>query len=161
MKQWKLPKWAKWVLGVLAGLGILRLLRNLLIYGLVLLVAMSGQSMTGDWSYELPNDYAIWRINSRRIVVGIEKGSSLDAVLDRYICAFCYNGDYIGLQCVDVPEDLKEEIDTSNPDYYLIDMGSRTVGGPMTLEAYQKAVQAIADMTDWISTVPAPAGAEF
>ncbi len=165
VKGKKLPQWAKWSLVAVAGVGLLNLIRKvlpyILSYAVVFLFAVSGKSMTGDWFYDLPNDYAIWRVNSREILVGVESEHSLEHTLERYVSSFCYNGQWIGLQCVDVPEDLQEEINFSQPDYYLINMYTHEITGPMTLEAYREATVNFADMTDWIATVPAPDGAKY
>lgn len=116
---------------------------------------------TSDWSYALPNGYEIWRVNSRSIHCLKVKGSGGTAVLDQYVSAFSYGQQYVGLQCVAVPEDLNETIDTSDPTYYLLDTSTGSVTGPYTQEEYAAETGELESMCDWIPTRPAPEGANY
>lgn len=77
----------------------------------------------GDWSYKLPNNYEIWRINSREIVCGKKDGeNSLSNVInENYVLEFKYNERYVCLKCVETTQNLYAEIDKSNPNFYIID----------------------------------------
>ncbi len=109
----------------------------------------------GDWEYPLPNGYAIWRVNTRCIHCNKQNPSGgRTPVLDLYVAAFCHDDRYVGLQCVDVPEDVQTEIDTANPDYYLLDTLTGQLSGPMDAEDFPLSLT-------WLTTKPAPEGAEF
>ncbi len=122
------------------------------------------QVNNSDWSYILPNDYEIWHINSREIVCGKKNGEqSLSSTVTNYISEFCYNTQYVCLQCVVVPEDLSQPIDKSNPYFYIIDTLNDETYGPFTELEYSEYIgeKSIADLTSWIKTAPRPEGAVF
>lgn len=121
-----------------------------------------------DWIYDkLPNGYEIWHVNSESIVLMKRTGESTDSKMGRYIMKFCYNDSYIGIQRLTFSEDTPygqpsvKDMDTSNPDYYLVDTVNDVVMGPYTAEAYEKQVKdlGIEGLGDWIATVPRPEGA--
>ena len=118
-----------------------------------------------DWQYNLPNAYCIQYINSRDILLKDTdaRSSSSSIVIDRYVTAFCYNDRFVGLQCVDVPQDAAEEIDRTHPDFYLVDTQDDAVYGPFTEEVYRQTLEALkaSEMCEWIATVPAPENAVF
>lgn len=119
----------------------------------------------GDWSYKLPNNYEIWRINSREIVCGKKDGeSSLSNVInENYVLEFKYNERYVCLKCVEATQDLSAQIDKSSPNFYIIDTMKDTIYGAYTNTDFKDK---IIDMelifnTDWIKTTPIPKGANF
>lgn len=125
-----------------------------------------GPGGMGDWTYDrLPNGYEIWRLNSRDIQLVKDGGST--RILDRYILEFCYNDSYIGIKHISSDEMLSQgqagiaNMDTSNPEYYLIDTQIDAVFGPYTADDYQNqiAILQIQDLCGWIPTVPTPDGA--
>ena len=119
----------------------------------------SNPGLHGDWSYKLPNNYEIWRINSRSIVFGEKKDTnSINILIDRYVSAFRYNDKIIALQCVDVPESLTEPIDISNPDYYIIDIANGEIYGEFSVDEYENKLSEFEtnELTDWIYSVPTP-----
>ncbi len=114
-----------------------------------------------DWRYELPNDYEIWRINSRSIRCIRAEGNQGSHVLDGYVSAFCYDERNVGLQCVSVSEDLQEEIDTSAPDYYLLDTQTGELSGPWSLAEWEGNAAGLAELCPWKATNPAPKGTKY
>lgn len=123
----------------------------------------------GDWNYNLPNGYAIWRINSQDIaLVKLENEYSGTCVIDRYILEFCYNDTYIGIKRLMVDDSIPyqdvdiETMDHSNPSYYLVNTLEDKVMGPYTAEEYDDQIKAmgVETMCDWIKTVPKPDGAK-
>lgn len=119
----------------------------------------------GDWSYKLPNNYEIWRLNSREIICGKSDGNnSLSNIIsENYILEFKYNERYICLKCIKATVDLSTEIDKSNPNFYIIDTLENTVYGAYTSTDCENKIK---DMnlifnTEWIKTTPVPDGAEF
>lgn len=122
-----------------------------------------------DWVYDkLPNGYEIWRFNSQDIALIKRDGDSTNGVINRYILEFCYNDSYIGMKRLMIDEsipyqDLRiEEMDQSDPVYYLVDAVNDVIMGPYTAEEYEDQIEAlgIGTMCDWIKTVPMPEGAK-
>ena len=123
-----------------------------------------------DWTYDkLPNGYEIVHVNSEDIELDKADGDSLDIKIDRYILEFCYNDSYIGIKRLMIDENLRyidvhiEDMDASNPSYYLVDTINDVVMGPYTAEEYENQIEAlkIDTMCDWIKTVPMPEGAHY
>jgi hypothetical protein len=123
-----------------------------------------------DWTYDkLPNGYEIVHVNSEDIELDKADGDSLDIKIDRYILEFCYNDSYIGIKRLMIDDNLPyqeahiEDIDASNPSYYLVDTVNDVVMGPYTAEEYENQIEAlkIDTMCDWIKTVPMPEGAHY
>lgn len=142
------------------------LLKSLLcIFCILALIFFSGCGL-GDWGYDMQNGYSIWRVNSRSIVCGKNSGpNSIDRVVDDYVARFYYNSRYIFLYCVDVPEDVQEDVDSSdpNPDFYIIDVTTDEVTGPLTYEEFDDLLVYILgenEALSWINTTPRPEGAE-
>lgn len=126
-----------------------------------------GPGGMGDWAYDqLPNGYEIWRLNSSNIQLVKDGGSTI--ILDGYILEFCDNDSYIGIKYISTDEMISqgqagvENMDTSNPEYYLIGSQNDAVFGPFTADDYQNQLEIhqIHDMCDWIPTVPTPKGAK-
>lgn len=122
-----------------------------------------------DWEYDnLPNGYEIWHVNSQDIVLMKRDGNSTDRVINRYILEFCYNDSYIGIKQLPIDESIPyqdvhiEEMDQSNPVYYIVDAENDVIMGSYTAEEYEGQMEAleIGTMCDWIKTVPKPEGAK-
>ncbi len=72
-----------------------RLAAALLIGLFVAALAGCGPGLS-DWSYDLPNDYAIWRCNSRTINLGKKTSDcSMEERVGSYISMFCYDDRYV------------------------------------------------------------------
>lgn len=132
----------------------------------ILLTACSitNEVKNNDWSYELPNNYVIWHINSREIVCGKKNSpTSISSVVNEYVSEFCYNEKLIGLKCAEVPENINDEIDMSKPIYYVIDLENDILYGGFNEEEYLTKVQEYeySDLTGWITTKPRPSEAVF
>lgn len=127
--------------------------------------AISSGINNGDWSYKLPNNYEIWRINSREIVCGKKDGeNSLSNVInENYVLEFKYNERYVCLKCVEATQNLSAEIDKSNPNFYIIDTMKDTIYGAYTNTDFQDKIKDMGLIfnTDWIKTTPIPEGANF
>lgn len=119
----------------------------------------------GDWSYQLPNNYEIWHINSREIICGKKSGEhSLSNIIEEnYISEFKYDNCYVCIKCVTSSKDLSTEIDTSNPKFYIIDTEEDSVYGSYANVDYEKKAIDLGVSSDlkWIKTVPIPDGAIF
>lgn len=147
--------------------------------GAVLLCVLIGWALTrcgafgpgaGDWSYALPNGYAIWRINSQSIVCGKEeKAEGGGAVLSEqvggdYIVQFCVAESFVCLQSVDPPQrELVESIDTSHPDYYILNTQTGESFGPLTEAEFRQKTEALGlgELSVWTATKPTPQGVQW
>ena len=124
-------------------------------------VDFDNQLSNNDWSYELPNDYVIWHINSREIVCGKRNTeNSITNIVEDYIIKFCYNDQYVCLQCVNITNDTLEDIDESNPHFYIIDTLNEDVNGPLLENEFEDMSSIlIDDLSTWLATKPRPDGA--
>lgn len=115
-----------------------------------------------DWSYELPNNYVIWHINSKKIVCGkTETENSITNIIEDYIIKFWHNDQYVCLQCVNATNDPLEDIDESNAHYYIIDTLNEEVQGPFSKTEFEdkSSVLIAEDISTWSATKPRPEGA--
>lgn len=130
---------------------------------ILLLTACFGPGLN-DWQYELPNDYEIWHVNSHSIVCGKkDTDNSLSKAVDAYIAEFCYNNQFVGLKCIDVPENWDGRIDGMEQEYYLIDTKIDGIYGPFSEKEYFEEVESndVSDLSEWIKTKPSPSGCKF
>lgn len=135
-----------------------------LLMGACSIFDFNSKTSNNDWSYALPNDYVIWHINSRRIVCGKRSTEqSIANVGGNYVVKFCYNNQFICLQCVDVPDNLSESIDESNPQFYIINTVNDEIFGPLSKGEYLEKTSDMNfdNLSSWISTKPRPEGAQF
>ncbi len=68
-----------------------------------------------DWSYELPNDYAVWHVNADKINIVYTGNGSADEILS-FVNEFAYDDRYVF---------AKSEKDTSNEICYILDTTER------------------------------------
>ena len=124
-----------------------------------------------DWEYYLPNDYIIFRVNSRNIklaeqtiykekqtIYGKKEYHDIDTVVDNYISEFCYNEQFIAVKQMN-PETMNfEDFETNNFEsavFYLVDTSNDDVFGPYQTEAeFNKIIDGkeITNLCQWIST---------
>lgn len=144
---------------------------------ILIIIFLWGQSLTAcnwfsinnevhnnDWSYKLPNKYEINHINSREIICGKrETEHSSSIIIDRYVTEFCFSNQFVSLKCVDVPQDLSEEINRSDPDYYIIDTVNNATYGPFDERRYSEEIEElnVTGLSAWVKTYPRPEGAVF
>lgn len=140
----------------------------MLVLLLILPLMLAGCPGLSDWAYDkLPGKYAIWRINSQDIQLVKEDASSGEPIVGRYIIAFCYDDRYIGVQRVPLEQEYDEvvdieTIDTSNPEFYLVDTETDSIYGPWTYTEYSNGIInfGVTGMCEWIYTSLTPKGAE-
>lgn len=117
-----------------------------------------------DWSYPLPNGYAIVHVNSQQIIFGRQRTEySTDVDVDSFVYAFCYGERWVGLQRLEARPADGASPSPDAVEYYLADTQEETLAGPMTQQEYAQVLRArqIDDLCAWIKTVPAPDGAEY
>ena len=119
--------------------------------------------MNNDWSYSLPNNYAIWHINVRSIVLMCIEQERTTTIIGGYISEFAYNENYVVLKQVDSSFDLTQPLDISNPKYYIINTIEQITEGPFSEDQYCDNIQQIdnKNLSVWIKTYPRPQGAIF
>lgn len=121
----------------------------------------------GDWTFDLPGEYTVVRVNNLCIKVIKDRTT----VIEGYIEAFCFGKTHVGVKRItfDFESGRHEDIDhvpTAYPDtereYYLLDTASGTVYGPYTAEEFTARCEelTVTDLCDWISTDGWPDGAK-
>lgn len=148
-------------------------MKRLLIFKFLVIVCIcgllsgnEGHIGNGDWSYVLSNEYEIWHISSKNIILGKKSGeSSLTEVVSEYIVEFCYNNDYVCVKRVDV-SDIREDLEVLRkkvPEYYIVDMTNDIKYGPFTETEYfeQCCKLETGRFDEWIKTYPAPDGVVY
>ena len=85
----------------------------------------------GDWSFPLENGYEVWRLNSREIVVcwreDPEKPSA-STVIESYVAEIAVTDGWLSAKRLDSPQGTAAQ-------YYLLDMGEKSLFGPYETEA--------------------------
>lgn len=119
----------------------------------------------GDWAYDLPNGYQVFRVNSKQIkltgpdhcVTGQDgKTWITEDYIGSFVSAFCYDERYVGVQQINAslnaPLSLPDRL-ISEPWFYLLDTSTGAVIGPMASpEEFQAECEArqITDLCPWI-----------
>ena len=123
----------------------------------------------GDWTYELCENYCIFRVNSSTIVLTVKEDDGRHSiVVNEYLTRFCYNDRFIAVRRLAVPEYAMFEdimkMDFEQAVYYLIDAQCDEILGPFAdKEAFDVACaeKQTGDLGAWIDTYPAPKDARF
>ncbi len=118
----------------------------------------------GDWAYDLPNGYQVFRVNSKQIkltgpdhcVTGQDgKTWITEDYIGSFVSAFCYDERYVGVQQINAslnaPLSLPDRL-ISEPWFYLLDTSTGAVIGPMASpEEFQAECEArqITDLCPW------------
>lgn len=122
-------------------------------------VFLCGCPIVTEWDYALGNDYLISYWNSNKIIcVKQTDENSYSRIVDDYVAKFCYNSEFVCLECIKAPEDISEELDFSNPEFYIANMKTDQVFGPYTDSQYEMQLTQlhIINLCDWIDTTPMP-----
>lgn len=122
------------------------------------------QIHNGDWAYDLPNDYTIWHINSKEIVLGhYNTANSISTVIEDTILRFCYNDCFVCIQINNRDGATRSQNSSDMACYYIINTNDGAVHGPFTWSEYEESlvVYEVNNLTDWISTKPAPEGSTY
>lgn len=107
---------------------------------------------TGDWKYELKNNYQIWRVNSKEIIIGKEEDGALTPCINENVVKFKYNDNFV---VVGVNNDFNE----NNLKYYIINLDTDEIIGPLNEKDLSSQTTNIT--MDWIKTKPAPKDAKY
>jgi len=130
---------------------------------LSLATILSSCAGMADGEYDLPGEYSIWYINSRSVVLckDMKENGKVwggEHLVEEYVSEIAYNDDYIFAKQVDVPEDINQKIDTSNPYYYVLVVETGKVFGPFSKKEFKAQVEEfnIKEIPKWISTMGLP-----
>ncbi len=98
----------------------------LLLVSTILLLVLTACSGTGDWIYELPNGYELWRINSNEILIKYAQSEVDGEGIPSFVKEFSYDERYVFTRNVDdiSSNDIFDEI------YYVLDTQEKKVHGP-------------------------------
>lgn len=107
---------------------------------------------TGDWKYELKNNYQIWRVNSKEIIIGKEEDGVLTPSINENIVKFKYNDNFV---VIGVNNDFNED----NLKYYIINLDTDEIIGPLNEKDLTNQDTNIT--MDWIKTKPTPKDAKY
>ena len=136
----------------------------------VLSELLEGWNPTGDWEYDLIEDYSIWRINALDIsLVKIsDVGTHANPVIGSYITCFTFNNQFIAVRKLDVPEGYDQddifEMNFDEAKYFIVDTETDEVYGPYeSAEDFESGCKEIqtGDLGEWIDTYPAPKGSDY
>ena len=123
-----------------------------------------------NWSYELPNGYAIWYMNSNSIKIGLLYADSTGLTLynehkeligiPSKVVEFCFNSQYIFAKTI-FPTDTKfSESENNIYHYYILDSLNRKLIGPFyNSKDFLEIVISLSlqeKMSDWFSTTYSP-----
>lgn len=107
---------------------------------------------TGDWKYELKNNYQIWRVNSKEIIIGKEEDGVLTPSINENVVKFKYNDNFV---LVGVNNDFNE----NNLKYYIINLDTDEIIGPLSEKDLTNQDTNIT--MNWIKTKPTPRDAKY
>lgn len=107
---------------------------------------------TGDWKYELKNNYQIWRVNSQEIIIGKEEDGMLTPSINENVVKFKYNDNFV---VIGVNNDFNED----NLKYYIINLDTDEIIGPLNEKDLTNQDTNIT--MDWIKTKPTPKDAKY
>lgn len=124
--------------------------KTLIIMGIVVVVVLVliiilFSTKQNDWHYVLNNDYEIWHISSKEIVIGKREGGILTALVEDSITAFKYNDEYVITKCLN---NDNEEV------FYIINMNNDTIYDSYNESEYLDKIKELnIDIgNDWIKT---------
>ena len=107
---------------------------------------------TGDWKYELKNNYQIWRVNSKEIIIGKEEDGVLTPSINKNVVKFKYNDNFV---VIGVNNDFNE----NNLKYYIIKLDTDEIIGPLSEKDLTNQDTNIT--MNWIKTKPTPRDAKY
>jgi len=137
-----------------------RIIRFLLVFLVTLLIGgfILYKVVVPSWTYDLPNDYKVWKKSNQSVVLGYERNGDFETQIDEYIAQFQYNDNFIGLKT------LVLEGEAAIVRYYLINTVDKEVRGPYFDEESYLAVVGVWSedvLGEWITTTETPDGAKF
>ncbi|MBP3360211.1 MAG: DUF3997 domain-containing protein [Clostridia bacterium] len=122
--------------------------------GLLLVLLLTSCAGASDWSYKLPNDYEVWRINSKDIIVKYVGDKAVETEIPSFVKEFSYDDRYV---CTRNIESIDEN-DIFSEEYYILDTGEQKLYGPYeTQEEFKLAIEEMKiSLVKWYRTSPDP-----
>ena len=122
---------------------------------LLVVFSLTGCAGVSDWSYQLPNNYEVWRINSQEIIIkNAITQNNIDAI-SGFVKEFSYDSRYVFTRNVQNISDNN----ILNEEYYTLDTIENKVYGPFdSIEDLQQHVEewGIKIPEKWYRTSPDP-----
>ncbi len=125
-----------------------------LFISLILILCLTSCAGVSDWSYKLPNNYEVWRVNSKDIVVKYVGDEILDANIPSFVKEFSYDDRYVCTRNIESIDDN----DIFLEKYYILDTLEQKLHGPFeTQEEFKSAVDELEIiLKKWYRTSPDP-----
>jgi len=100
--------------------------KNILLITVTFLLVLTACSGTSDWTFELPNGYELWRINSNEVIIKYAPSEADNEGIPSFVKEFAYDDRYVFSRNVEdiSSNDILEEI------YYILDTQEKKVYGP-------------------------------
>ena len=133
--------------------------------GAIIILSMILSSCAGmaDGRYDLPGEYSIIYANTRSVDLCRDQKEDgkvwgATSIVETYVSEIAYNDDYIFAKRVDVPEDINKDIDTSNPEYYLLVVETGLLSGPFSKKEFKAQIKTLnlSKMPKWRETSDLP-----
>ena len=127
--------------------------KAILVYLLLVLVLTSCAGVS-DWSYKLPNNYEVWRINSNEIIVKYAGDETVNAEIPSFVKEFAYDDRYVctrNIKSIDENNIFSEE-------YYILDTEEQKLYGPYATQAeFESVIEKMKiSLVKWYRTSPDP-----
>lgn len=122
---------------------------------LILVLLLTSCAGVSDWSYKLPNDYEMWRINSKEIIIKYVGNEAVDAEIPPFVKEFSYDERYVFTRNID---DISQN-NIFEERYYTLDTENKKVYGPFeSIEQMQYQAQELQCEIPqkWYRTSPDP-----
>jgi hypothetical protein len=116
-----------------------------LLTGLLLLLALACGGIGLAYEYDLTADYAIWAPDTNAqaaVVQKIPDSSSAVTVIGPMVVRFGWNADFIIAQQHPV-QDGFDELNTGVTDWFILEVATEEVHGPLTEEAFGRLRQSL------------------
>ena len=100
--------------------------KTFVFFNLILVLFLTSCAGVSDWSYKLPNNYEVWRINSKEIIIKYVGDETVDAEIPSFVKEFSYDDRYVFTRNID-------DISRNNifeETYYALDTENQKVYGP-------------------------------
>ena len=119
-------------------------MKKILIF--ICLIFLTSCAGVSDWSYQLPNGYQVWRINSGEIIIKYVGEETVDTGIPSFIKEFSYDDRYVFTRNID---DVSEN-NIFEETYYALDTEERKIYGPFeNMEIMKNKAE------EWSCNVPA------
>ncbi len=121
----------------------------------ILVLSLTGCAGVSDWSYQLPNNYEVWRINSEDIIIkNMNTQNNVDEI-SGFVKEFSYDSRYVFTRNIENISDnnILDEV------YYILDTKENKVYGSFdSIEELQDQAEemAVKIPEKWYRTSPDP-----